>query len=99
MSARRPPADPPQVTTLLGAKLYFAALALIQAMAQRMSCTAAAAGASLALRDCTATTLIPATKNGPKRPEELGRSPRIQPPPWSWRTTGVGLSDGTWYTS
>src|SRR5665213_475737 len=57
------------------------------------------AGASIALRYCTATTLAPAAKNGPKLPEELGRSPRIQPPPCSWTTTGVGLSDGTRYTS
>jgi len=54
------------------------------------------AGASMALRYWTATTLMPAAKNGPKLPEPLGRSPRIQPPPWIWMTTGVGLSEGTW---
>src|ERR1039458_7654581 len=66
ISARCPPAEPPQVTTLLGSKLYLAAFLFTQDMAQRTSWTAAGAGASMALRYWTATTLMPAAKNGPK---------------------------------
>jgi hypothetical protein len=96
ISARCPPADPPHATTLLGSKLYFFAFFLIHDIAQRTSSIAAGAGASMALRYWTATTLIPAAKNGPKLPEPLGRSPRIHPPPWIWMTTGVGLLEATW---
>ena len=55
-----PPADPPYATTRVRSKLYFAAFALTHAMAQRTSSMAAGAGASLALRYSTVTTLMPA---------------------------------------
>jgi hypothetical protein len=76
--------------------LNFAAFAFTHAMAQRTSSIAAGAGASLALRYCTVTTLMPAARNALNDWKDLGRSPRIHPPPWNCTTTGVGCDDGTW---